>query len=372
MFNNKTKNISSFFSTVMWCLSLSWKSSKLYTIIRIIADIATPLLFIATAYVGKHILDTLSAPSGEQDSRRILIFFFVGLLLIAILRMACQKAMQYSQAMQSEIINGQISLEMMSRSLSADLEYFDNPSYYDKFKSASQDSVAVSYILWNVLACVSSSIAFLGAFAILVQANAVYGVVMIIAAVPASITAAKYTKLLYMLSLEQVNEHRQMYYCQSVSTEKQFAQDLRLFNAGNQLKSRYRRIWDGLFSKRRNMTRKRSFTTGILECLPEIIIAIIGFDVALAVLEGRNTVGDYALFTALAGQLWASICTFSSSALQIFDNKLKIENIKSLDAFQNQVKDEGTLNLSNVESIELFIPSRDGLKQPSSSVPKQP
>ncbi|MCL1878985.1 MAG: ABC transporter ATP-binding protein/permease [Defluviitaleaceae bacterium] len=349
----KLEELSGFWATVTWCLSLSWKSSKFYTIIRIAADIITPLLAIVAAFVGKHLLDLLSGDLMVEDARMVLLLLFLGLLGIALLRRTSQIAVQYSQSMQSEMLNGQITLDMMARSLNADLEYFDNPAYYDRLTSATQDSMAVSYILWNVLSCISASVAFIGAFAVLIQANPIYGIVMMMAAIPASVAAAKYAKLLYNLSLEQVNEHRQMHYCQHIATEKIFAQDMRLFSAGERLRNRYRRIWAELFSKRRGMTRKRSVLTGILECLPEIVVVLIGVDIAFGVLGNTNTVGDYALFTGLAGQLWSSINMFSSSALQIYDNKLKIENIKRLDTFKNRVEDTGNKLLSQVNSIVL-------------------
>jgi len=348
---NIINDLPGFWATIIWCLTLSWKTSKFYTITRIAADIVTPLLTIAAAFVGKHLLDLLSGAWTVAEVERTLLMLFAGLFCIALVRMASHKTTQYSQAMQSEMINGQIALDMMNRSLTADLEYFDNPEYYDKLKSAGQDSMAVSHILWNVLSCISSIVAFIGAFAVLFQASPVYGLAMMAAAIPASIAAAKYTKTLYMLSLEQINEHRQMYYCQHLASEKAYAQDVRLFGAGQKLQERYRRIWTALFTKRKGMTRKRSILTGLLECLPEAILILIGVDIAFGVLAGTNTVGDYALFTGLAGQLWGSINMFSSSSLQIYDNKLKIENIKKLDTFQNNVTDSGKKPLPKVESI---------------------
>ena len=348
---NIAKSLPSFWATIVWCLSLSWKSSKLYTIIRIAADIVTPLLTIVAAFVGKHLLDLLSGAWLVEDAYATLLLLFAGLMAIAFTRMASRRATQYSQSMQTEMINGQIALDMMHRALSADLEYFDNPEYYDRLQSATQDSMAVSYILWNVLSCISASVSFIGAFAVLYTASPLYGLLMMAAAIPASIASAKYTKLLYMLSLEQINENRQMSNCQYMATNRAFAQDMRLFNAGEGLKERYRRIWTALFTKRKGMTRKRSILAGLLECLPEIVVVFIGIDIAFGVLGGANTVGDYALFTGLAGQLWGSISMFSSASLQIYDNKLKIENIKKLDTFQNRVVDNGTKPLSQVDSI---------------------
>ena len=239
---NIIKSLPSFFATIKWCLNLSWRSSKFYTTIRIAADIITPLLAIVSAFVGKHMLDLLSGAWEVYDSYSTLALLFAALLAIAFTRMISRKTTGYSQAMQSEMINGQIAQDMMHRALSADLEYFDNPEYYDRLQSATQDSMAVSYILWNVLSCISAGVSFIAAFAVLYTAGPLYGLLMMAAAIPASIAAAKYTKILYMLSLEQINEQRQMNNIQSIATNRIYAQDMRLFNAADGLKDRYRRI----------------------------------------------------------------------------------------------------------------------------------
>ena len=44
---------------------------------------------------------------------------------------------------------------------------------------------------------------------------------------------------------------------------------------------------------------ERSILTGFLECLPELVVTAIGIDIALRVLGGTSTVGDYSLYTGL-------------------------------------------------------------------------
>lgn len=92
--------------------------------------------------------------------------------------------------------------------------------------------------------------------------------------------------------------------------------------------------------------------TGILECLPEIVLVGTGVDIAFRVLDGASTVGDYSLYTGLLSQLWNSVYTLSDAVMQIYDNQLKIKNIKSLDAYKNHIKDDGHRGLDAVETIE--------------------
>jgi len=254
--------------------------------------------------------------------------------------------------MHNDLLDSRIALDLMERELSADLEYFDNPTYHDKIMSINRDSYAITLILWNAMTCVSMAISFIGAFVVLCQANFVYGLIMLAAAVPSSVAASRYTKSLYKLSLEQVNGQRRMDYYQRLAADKTYAQDLRLYSAGNMLKSRYKHIWTELFTSRRNMTRKRAFLTGLLEYLPEITAAFIGIDIALGVMAKSATIGDYSLYTGLVTQLWAAISSFSFSIMGIYDNQMKIDNYKTIELFQNRVTDSGRHKLECVDKIE--------------------
>ena len=338
-------------SSINWCLSLSWKASKLYTVCRIAVGVFMPLFAILMAFIGKHVLDLLAGQGTFGQEAQALIFLLAGLFAIAATRLLMQRAEQYCQSMHEDMLGGRLSIMILERAFSADLEYFDNPAYHDKLMAANSDSYGIIYIIWNVMSSISAAISFVGVFLVLWQVQPLYGLVMLAAALPSSIAATRYTKLLYMLSLDQINGQRQMGYIQGITTDRLYAQDLRLFNAGDKLQGRYRRIWDALFADRRSTTRKRAILTGVLECLPEAVVAWIGIDIAFRVLSGQATVGDYSLYIGLAAQLWGSISLLSSSAINIYDNQMKIENFEAIESFQSHVLDHGDTELKQVNSI---------------------
>lgn len=345
--------LSAFFSTMGYCVALSWKASRFYTLVRFVGRIATPAFGILSAFLVKYIIDLLAgAWVPENGAEATLPVLLGGTLALALAAAGIRKAIQYCQTMHSELLSRQITMTIMEKALSVDIEFFDNPAYYDKLMAASRDSHSIVNILWNVLECMSSSITFAGAFAVLCGSNPLYGLAVLLAAFPSAVAGVRYTKSLYKLSIEQINGERQKHYLHSISTTRQHAQDIRLFDAGGYLKERYAGIWDRLFGKRRKMLRKRSVLTGILELLPEIAILGITVDVCYRVLSGGATIGDYSLYTGLAAQLNASVYALSSSTLQIYDDKLRVANIKTLDEFRNRVENNGEKKLVAVGTIE--------------------
>ena len=310
-----------------------------------------PISVIFMAYISKNVIDALVSSGSGDIIRGELLLLLILLFLIAISRHIMQRLMDYCQSMHDEILSGSLSTNIMEHMLSADLEYFDNPTYHDKLVAADSDSHAISYITWNVLSGAGAILSFFSVFVVLAQARLVFGFIVLAASLPASIISAKYTKLLYALSLEQVNGLRQMGYHRGVATSRTHAQEMRLYNAGGKLIERYRSIWYSLFIKRRNVTFKRTFVTTLLGCLPEVAVLIIGIDISFGVLAGRATVGDYSLYISLAAQLLTAITVLSSSIINIYDNQMKIENFKGIKKFVCHVTDSGIEKLSCVETI---------------------
>jgi len=345
--------IPEFLKTLKWCLSLSWQMSKFYTVARIFTEIIAPILIIITAFIGRQVINLLAGQAEfNLSSEYMLIILLSGICIIAIIRGLSQNVSQYYRSMHEDMMNAKIATIIMDHALKADLEFFDNPEYYDKLNSTNRDSYAINHVVWNTMSIVSSAVSFVIAFVVLSQMSLLYGISLVIVAIPASIIAASFTKVLYGLSLEQINGLRQMGYIQSITSDRQFTQEFRLFNVADKLRSRYNRIWKGLFEIRRNTSRKRTFFVSILECLPEIAVAVISVDIAFRVMAGNATVGDYSLFVGLTTQLWGAISMLSISVMQIYDNRMQLDNFKSISTFKNSVVDEGKLVLKDVTSIE--------------------
>ena len=335
----------------IWCVKLSWKVSHIYTLLRISGAVLLPLISIVITYISKDVINLLVSALYTRERINSLLLLFAILLLVTLLRKAIQTITQYSQIMHGELINGEISLMIMGNSLNCDLEYFDNPSFNDKLAVANQDSHVIANILWNAISSVSALVSFACAFIVICQKNVFYGIVLLVSAIPSSLVSAKYTRSLYRLSVEQINGQRQMGYTQSLSSDKHYAQEIRLFDMGKWLKQRYTNILQKLLVERKKLNRKKVLIMGVLECLPEVIITLISIDIAFNILDGNATIGDYILYTGLIAQLWNAVYALASSVMEIYSNRLRIENMKFLSQFENHVKDCGNLKLDEVKTI---------------------
>jgi ABC-type multidrug transport system fused ATPase/permease subunit len=347
------KELPDFLKTLKLCLDLSLQTSKFYTLMRILTEILMPVVAIIIAFIGRIVINVLVGQAEYAIKPEHLLLILLGsLCLIALIRRLSGNVTQYYRMMHDDMMSAKVAIIIMDHALKADLEHFDNPEYYDKLNSANRDSYAINNVAWSTISIVSSTVSFVIAFVVLSQMSFIYGIALLVASIPASIVAATFTKTLYFMSLEQINSMRQMGYVQGISSEQSFSQKFRLFNVGKKLMDRYKRIWKGLYNVKRKASRKRTIFVSILECMPEVVIALIGIDIAFRVLSGSATVGDYSLFLGLTAQLWSAISMFSMSAMQIYYNRMKLDNFKSISDFKNTVADNGDLVLESVEAIK--------------------
>ena len=341
-----------YMGALFYCMKLSWNASKYYTTFRIICGIVLPVLGIANAFLGKYLINLLTGVFIVQDKNIVFLSLMAGIFIIGFLQRGGGSLEQYMQSMHDNILNEKLSIMIMDCSVKADLEHFDNTVYYDKLQAAARDSFSMVHIMWNALLFLSASISFIGIFAVLWLANPIFGILLTIAAIPSTAMSMKYTKSIYRLSMEQLKNERRKGYFQGIALDKRFAQDVRLYNIGGFLKEKHYSLWKEVFGEQRKVARKRTAAAILWECLPEIVSMAIGISIGFKIFNGTSTVGDYSLYTGLIVQFLSSCSRLSLSFTNIYDNKLRIINLKSIFEFENHVLDHGKLELEKVDTIE--------------------
>lgn len=230
------KKINSFFKTIKFCFSLAWNTSKFYTVCRLIMRIIMPLCGIALSFVAKYITDVL-ADVGEVTEKQVCLIFLIGITFsLNIINALSNQLVTYSTKMHNDILEKDISLMIMNKSLDADMEMFDNPEYYNRFTIAQRDSQSISLILWNVVDLTSELITVVSVSFILSKVDFLYVILLILGTLPAAVATRFYIKDVYGVSVAQIDEERKKQYLSYIATEKMYAQNIRLYNLGHYIK----------------------------------------------------------------------------------------------------------------------------------------
>lgn len=341
-------SIFDFIKNLLFCLKLACSASKFYTFMRLLYKIVVPISGIFSAYILKLLLDTIN----ESKNWNIIMLLCLSTLIINFIITGLNQINIYVTKMHDSILDNKINLLIMDKALNADLKIFDDSDYYDKFTIAQRDSQAFSFILWSTVDFISALVSIFGTFAIICQSNMMYGVLLILATIPVTLATRQYTKLVYELSVDQINDERKKQYLSYISSQKEYAQSIRLYNIKAYIKEKYTGFWLHLFLAKKKMIKPKTVMIGLLQFIPDIVIWGITLHIIFRIIEGEMSIGDVTLYTGLLTQLSAGIIATINNAMEIYDNKMQMDNIKSFQMIPQDVQDTGNLNIEEIEEIE--------------------
>ncbi|MBU5299503.1 ABC transporter ATP-binding protein/permease [Clostridium sporogenes] len=342
----------SFFKTIRYCLLLSWRVSKLYTILRITLLILIILLPYVSMMCSKLLLDILSTSTNYNYDFTNAIFLMGAIIVIAIGSKVLFQLNTYFQNIHSEKIIYNINKVIMTKTMNANIEFYDSPEYLDTLQAIMSDSSALNNITWNILDGISNMVSLFIALAMISKYNWRYGLLLIIVSIPSVVVSKHYSKLLYNWRISNLSSERQQNYVQSIANDRYFSFDIRAHNLANFLLVRYKEFWDICFNGRRILRKKQVICIIPTYILPEAFIFYFMISIIQKVLAGNNSVGDFSLylglFTSLMGAVEMAISSFSA----VYDDKLKVDTVSRFDQYGEEDDKSGKILLKENFDLE--------------------
>lgn len=342
----------SFLTSIRYCILLSWQTSRIYTIIRLLVNLVYPLYSLITAYLVKNILDLLTSKRDPDEKFYILIILTLIIFLMSAINTSSEKLNQYTTRLHDEMILNNISLSMMEKAMDSDIELYDNQDFYDKFNKMQYDSYSMSGILWNSLSCISGFFSLICVLTALFNSNPIYAFAIIIVSIPAAIFEQRCTKQIYQNDLEQVKNQRQRHYYNIIATTKSFAQELRYRHLSDYIKNKYMSLSNTIFFSKKKLIKRKTWVSALLSILPEVSITGISIHIIYKVIHSIYTIGDYTLYRSLVSQVYSNIILLTMNAMSLYDNKLKIDNMLKLDVLTVRRIKSGSREINAVKTIE--------------------
>lgn len=239
----------------------------------------------------------------------------------------------------------------MSISLSADLSMYDSPEYYDHLEMAKRDSSSIITILWNAIDCISACIAIMSIILVLWRNHPMFVIPAFLCSVPSLIADQIFTKKNYTLHIKQLSEERQKYYYSDISSERIFAQNIRVNNIGSWLCKSYLNIWNKLFQERKHLLKVTCVVEVLLRILPELFVLWAMINIGELIYAGVLSVGEFTFFIGLFSQLFMQLSTIIDNGVRLYDNKMKIENIIEFSHAPHTIV-SGNRTLDKIHKIE--------------------
>ena len=312
-------------------LRLVWQSSRGWTIARVVLVIFQGLIPLASIYLAKLVIDSVTANLGSAQPMDVFREVLPLLLLAAgctLLNSLCQSLTELVNAAHSQKVTDYMQGIIHAKSVEADLEYYENAKYHDALQRAQQEApYRPPQILTRLAQAGQNGISLVAMIGLLVSLH--WGIIgiLLVATLPAVLVRMKYSKIMYGWQRRRTQLERQSIYLGWMLTNEQFAKEIRLFDLGKWFGSEYRQIRNVLYKEKLDIYSKRSLAYFLSQAFAGIILFSVFGYIIFQTIQGALLLGDLVLYYQALQRGQNSLKSLLSSVSGLYEDNLFLANL---------------------------------------------
>jgi ATP-binding cassette subfamily B protein len=281
-------------------LRFVWESTPGWTIASLLILILEGLLPVASLYMFKVMLDTVTAALQSPDPEAMFPRVVLAIAIaggIALINNFVRTLGSVVIQVQERIIADHMYDVLHSKSLEVDLEFYENAKYYDQLHRAQGDATYRPMMIVNGLALIlRGSISLIGVLGLLLTFHWSVAIVLLVAVLPSILVRLHFSKLVFQLQRQYTGEERRAWYYHTIMTSLEFAKEVRIFGLGEVFKKHFGELRYKLRQLRLGLDLRKAS----LEVASQVIATILVFGsygvIAFRVVSGVASIGDMAMF----------------------------------------------------------------------------
>ena len=326
----KWKELRGSFAHTPQAVRLVWQTNRAATVGLGLLTLGGALLPASQAWVGKLIVDGVVASIrvGADHARIRTVFVYLvielGLFLLSTALNHTRRLIQ--QLIQLQLAN-RIRAEIIRKALTLDLAFFEHPDFYDRLQNARREGGYKPVDLINdTFQIVQNTITLISFAVLLLRFSPWLVVILLLTSIPAFVAETRFSEQGFRLLTRRAPETRQINYLARLLTEDSAAKEIKLFNLGDTLLTRYVTLFEKFFQEDKSLALRRAvvgFSLGLM--------ATLGFYGSYAwivwhTLQGRISLGDMTLYLSIFRQGQSTFQSILSAVGSIYENNLFMAN----------------------------------------------
>lgn len=311
-------------------IHLVWTTNRSLTLALAVFTLGAGLLPAAIAYVGKLIVDAVVASSQSgQTSDRNLALFYVGLeAFIVILQFGTQRSLAVCQSLLRVLLGYKVNVLILEKALTLDLVYFEDSEFYDSMSRARREASSRPLSLVSrTFKLAQDSLSLMTYGGLLLQFSFWAVLILVLTAIPAFIAETRFAGEAFRLFRWRSPETREQTYLETLIAREDYAKEVKLYQLGSLLLSRYRDIFQRLYGEDRNLTIRRGVWASLLGLLSTVAFYLVYAWIVIEAIAGRITLGDMTLYLMVFRQGQATFSASLSNIGGMYEDNLYLSNL---------------------------------------------
>lgn len=279
---------------------LVWQSAPGWTLVNLGLIIAQGLVPLAALFLTKQIVDTVAAGLNAPDKTALFQQTLVWIILaggVALFSVLCRSLTELTEESQSLLVTDAVSDRLHAQSIAVDLEYYEDPRYFDTLHQAQAEApFRPTRIVNGLIQLGQNGLSLLGIVCLLFSFNWWLALVLFLVALPGAFVRVVFSRKYYDLKQEQIQTERKSWYFNDILTDSGHAKELRLFNLGSLFQKRFRDLRQELRQSRLALFRRRSLLDFFVQgAATAAIFGALAF-IACQAITGTITIGGMVMY----------------------------------------------------------------------------
>jgi ATP-binding cassette subfamily B protein len=338
-FNSKIKNA----IRVDRAFSIVWKASRSWTIYGGCLTIVQGVLPLAALYLLKLIIDTITSAiqSGNAEgSFTRVIYLVIGATAVAISQSACRHAGEYVTASQTALVTDYVTSMVHTKSLSLDLAYYEDPTYYDTLHRAQQEGPYRSTRIVNGLTrALQSMVSLTAMVGLLFMFHWSIGILLFISVLPGVFVQIVHAKKQFTWHKKRTADERRSRYFSNIITLDSFAKEIRLFDLGNHFSTLYNNIRTLLRGEKLSLSKNKAIADFLSQTFAAIVLMGSLLFIAYRTLHGTITIGDMVMYFQAFQRGVTSLKDLLTQVAALYEDNMFVANFFEFLDIKSQVND---------------------------------
>ncbi len=331
-----TNPIKDFFAVFQYsrrAIELVWQTSRPLTWGMISLTLLAGVLPAIAAYLGQLIVDTVLASveiyqqQGSVDYMPALKLLLLEGLVIALIA-AASRGLSAQQSLLRAMMGQRVNVMILEKAQTLSLAQYEDSEFYDKLTRARREASIRPLALVNkTFSLLQNSIALFSFAILLIQFSPWALLILFIAALPVFFSEAKFSGDAFNLSRWRSPELRKQMYLETVLAREDSIKEVKLFGLGPLLLSKYKEIFNTIFSAERGLIIRRDLWGFVLGLLGTLAFYAAYAWIVIDTIQGLITLGQMTMYLLVFKQGQSAISTNLTAISGMYEDNLYLSNL---------------------------------------------
>jgi ATP-binding cassette subfamily B protein len=317
------ERLSGSFSETPKTLRLVWETSPGATLLLALLTLLAAVTPLSIAYVGKHLIDAVVA--GDRELVLRFVLFELGLVTVQAL---LQRLLSLNRSLLGARLSLKINTTILEKTQTLSLVHFEDAEFYDQLTRARREaSVRPISVISELFQLMQNSITLLGYAALLVSFSGWVVLVLLIAAIPATVVEMKFSGTAFRLRNWRSQDARRQNYLEYVLANDTHAKEVKMLGIGPLLLERYKKQGEIFFQEDRALAIRRAIWAYLLSLLATAAFYGAYAFMAISAALKEMTLGAMTLYIAAFRQGQQAFQSILSAIGGMYEDNLYMSNL---------------------------------------------